>query len=222
LLTQHYILSNQQIKIILFDLGGVIINLYPEKTFKAFAELAGIDEWDVMDAYKEAEFFKLHEQGIMNNEHFRDKLRKALNVITDDASIDKAWNAMLGDIPKDRIEAIKTFKNDYQCMVLSNTNSIHEQCFHSILSQSHRFNHLNELFDKVFFSHELTDRKPEPSIYQKVQKACGVELNEILFLDDSKENIEAAKSVGMHVLHIPRNEGFSDLLSQKLEEINSQ
>ncbi|GAB3341889.1 HAD family phosphatase [Marivirga atlantica] len=214
-------MSNQQIKILLFDLGGVIINLYPERTFKAFAELAGIDEWDVMEAYKEAEFFKLHEQGIMNNEHFRDKLRKALNVITDDESIDKAWNAMLGDIPEDRIEDIKQLKKKFRCVVLSNTNSIHENCFHKILSESHSFTHLNELFNEVFFSHELSDRKPEPSIYQKVQEACGVELNEILFLDDSKENIAAAKSVGMHVLHIPRNEGFSDLLNRKLEEINS-
>ncbi len=207
------------IKIILFDLGGVIINLYPERTFRAFANLAKTSEEEVLMIYEDAEYFKHHEKGLIDDELFRDKLRKSLTIIIADNELDSAWNAMLGEIPSDRIATIEQLKKGYKCMVLSNTNSIHEQHFHQQLSSKHGLSHLSELFDQVFFSHEINERKPEVEVFEIIVDRCGVQPNEILFLDDSELNVEMAERVGMHGLHIPRNQGFSVLLQQKLKHI---
>ena len=212
-------MPKNNIKLLLFDLGGVIINLYPEKTFHAFSEIADLPKNKIMAAYEDAAYFKLHEKGLLKNDVFRDKLRSALNFVTDDTTLDSAWNAMLGDIPNERINQIRELKKQYKCMVLSNTNAIHERAFHQILQKAHAYKHLNELFDKVFFSHELNERKPNIKIYKDVIARCGFKAEEILFLDDSIVNTDAAERAGMQSLLIKRNGGFADLLRQKLKSL---
>ena len=202
--------------ILLFDLGGVIIDLYPQKTIAAFAQLANKSEAEVLQAYEEATIFQQHEKGLINNEAFRSQLKLDFRMEASDQDFDLAWNAMLGDIPSQAIEAVKQLKENYTCCVLSNTNAIHEKAFHETLSQQHQFTHLDQLFDQVFFSHELHERKPDQAIYHKVVEALKVPAEQILFLDDSEVNVAAAQQAGMQSIHIPRNGGFSQILNTYL------
>jgi putative hydrolase of the HAD superfamily len=209
----------QKIKTIIFDLGGVIINLYVEKTIAAFARLSGYTEKELEEVYLSADFFKHYEKGLVSDEAFRKSLSAEFNTEATEDEIDSAWNAMLGDIPSDRIESIKSVMQNYKCIVLSNTNAIHERAFHKILSESFPYSHLKDLFHEVYFSHELNQRKPDKEIYQKVLSQSQTVASKALFLDDSQLNLDAASKLGIHTLHIPRNSGFMKSLDNKLSEI---
>ncbi|WP_375578772.1 HAD family phosphatase [Marivirga tractuosa] len=209
----------QKIKTIIFDLGGVIINLYVEKTISAFAQLSGLSEKEVEKAYLSADVFKQYEKGLISDDEFRQSLRDNFNLKASDDEIDQAWNAMLGEIPNDRIESIKSLKQNYKCIVLSNTNAIHESAFHKILSNSFSYQHLNDLFHEVYFSHDLNQRKPDQEIYQNVLNLSQTEATEALFMDDGQANLDSASKLGIHTLHIPRNDGLMNLLKHKLSTI---
>jgi len=209
----------QKIKTIIFDLGGVIINLYVEKTISAFSQISGLSEKEVEKAYLSADVFKKYEKGLISDGKFRENLRDKFNLKASDDEIDKAWDSMLGEIPIDRIEAIKRLMLNYKCIVLSNTNAIHAKAFHKILGDSFQYTHLNELFHEVYFSHDLNQRKPDHEIYQNVLSLSQTESNEALFMDDSQLNLDSAAKLGIQTLHIPRNSGFIDLLENKLSKI---
>jgi FMN phosphatase YigB (HAD superfamily) len=211
------ILATQKIKVLLFDLGGVIIDLFPERTIASFAQLANKTERAVADAYEGAGIFQQHEKGLIGNEEFRAEIQQHFAFSADSSAFDTAWNAMLGDIPSDIVASVETLKTRYKCCVLSNTNAIHEKAFHQILAKQHGLRHLNELFDKVYFSHELKERKPDEAVYLKVISDLGLKAEEVLFLDDSEINIAAAKAVGIQGLYIPRNGGFQNLLKAYLK-----
>lgn len=209
----------QKIKTIIFDLGGVIINLYVEKTISAFAQLSGLSEKEVEEAYLSADVFKQYEKGLISDDEFRQKLQVQFNLKATNEEIDKAWNAMLGEIPNDRIESIKSLKQNYKCIILSNTNAIHESAFHKILSNSFSYQHLSDLFHEVYFSHDLNQRKPDQEIYQNVLSLSQTEATEALFMDDGQINLDSASKLGIHTLQIPRNGGFMTLLENKFSEL---
>jgi putative hydrolase of the HAD superfamily len=209
----------QKIKTIIFDLGGVIINLYVEKTISAFAQLSGLSEKEVEEAYLSADVFKQYEKGLISDDEFRQSLRSSFNLKATDDEIDHAWNSMLGEIPGDRIESIKNLRQNYKCIVLSNTNAIHEKAFHKILSASFPYQHLSDLFHEVYFSHDLNQRKPNLEIYQNVLNLSQTQSTDALFMDDGQVNLDSAAEMGIHTLHIPRNVGFITLLEKKLPEI---
>ncbi len=206
----------QKIKTIIFDLGGVIIDLHVEKTISAFSVLSGFPETEVENAYLSADVFKKYEKGLISDAEFRQSLRDKFSLKATDAEIDQAWNAMLGIIPEDRIHSIKKLMQTYKCVVLSNTNAIHERKFHEILASSFPYQHLNQLFHEVYFSHELNQRKPDAEIYKNVLKHSQTEADKALFMDDGLTNLKSASALGIHTLHIPRNSGFDQLLKKKL------
>lgn len=208
-----------RIKTIIFDLGGVIIDLHVEKTVTAFSQLSGLTENEVEEAYLSADFFKHYEKGLLSDFDFRQKLRDNFNLRCTDKEIDQAWNAMLGDIPADRIESVIALMENYKCVVLSNTNAIHEDEFHKILSDSFPYQYLSDLFHEVYFSHNLLQRKPDTEIYETILNQAETEAADALFMDDSQLNLDAASALGIHTLHIPRNGGFMHLLERKLAEI---
>jgi len=209
----------QKIKTIIFDLGGVIIDLHVEKTISAFSDLSGLSNQKVEDAYLSASVFKEYEKGLISDDQFISQLKMEFKIEAHASEIKKAWNAMLGQIPINRIEEVKSLLKNYKCIVLSNTNAIHEKAFHKILSDSFPYAHLNDLFNEVYFSHELNQRKPDQEIYENVLKQSQTLADEALFMDDSKLNLESAAQLGIHTLHIPRNGGFTELLNSKLSEI---
>ncbi|WKK75618.1 HAD family phosphatase [Marivirga salinae] len=209
----------QKIKTIIFDLGGVIINLYVDKTISAFSKLSGLSDKEVEKAYLSADVFKEYEKGLISDAEFRNSLKANFNLKATDTEIDEAWNAMLGEIPADRIEAIKSLMRDYKCIVLSNTNAIHAKAFHEKLTDSFQYQHLNDLFHEVYFSHELNQRKPDQEIYQNVLGLSQTEAGKALFMDDSQLNLDSASELGIQTLHIPRNNGFINLVEDKLSKI---
>ncbi|NJN28177.1 MAG: HAD family phosphatase [Cyclobacteriaceae bacterium] len=199
-------MKTQKIENIIFDLGGVIIDLDMEHTFDRFSQLFGRDvRAKMMDDPQNHFFFHQFEIGAIDEAEFRHALRNFTHTDLDDQRLDLAWNAMLGDIPKHRIEWIEALAAQYKVAILSNTNSIHIRRFHEIFAQTTTYKHPNELFHNIYYSHEISDRKPNASCYRKVLDDLGANPAKTIFLDDNHANLKAAAALGMQTVLVERN-----------------
>jgi putative hydrolase of the HAD superfamily len=118
-----------------------------------------------------------------------------------DSAIDNAWSAMILDIPAERIRYLEELKKSYRIFLLSNTNEIHRIKFHRNFEADFGYS-FYDLFEQNFYSHEMGMRKPDPQIYKQALIEAGIVAEETLFIDDMEINTEAAKNIGMIVLHI--------------------
>lgn len=162
--------------------------------------MTGLPVEKIIESYGSREEFLQYEKGLINDEAFRKALRDIYQFRGSDDVIDRCWNSMLLDIPVGRISTLKALKARYRTFLLSNTNSIHVTCFSESLRKAHGLESLNELFEKVYYSHLLKMRKPDPAIYEHVLRENGLKAEETLFLDDSERNIEGARSVGIETI----------------------
>ena len=200
------------IKNIIFDLGGVILDIDPERSVRAFESL-GLKGAILTGGwgYKHEVFLNM-EKGLISDEEFRDGVRSLLNKPVADEVIDQAWCAMLVDFPADRVELLKRLKSDFRLYLFSNTNHIHWKAFHSLFQKQHKFS-LSSLFERDYYSHELKNRKPALESFQAVIDQAGLNPSETLFIDDSKENIEGAQQVGLHAIHLSPEKDLQGLFS---------
>lgn len=190
---------------IIFDLGGVIINICYETTIEMFGQLAGFDTSYLYTQKSQTQLFDQYEMGQISSAKFRTGIRQLLNLSdVSDETLDKAWNAMLLDIPTVRVEWLKQIGPTKRLFLLSNTNEIHKTAFDDIFREafSPSINQLDELFEHAYFSHVMGDRKPHPSIFQTIIAQQSLIPSRTLFIDDSIQHIEGAKSVGLHTLHM--------------------
>ncbi len=191
-----------EIKNLIFDLGGVIINLSVDKTYHAFSKLSGIPAQQLKELAKVTTFFADYEKGTISDDDFRMALRNFLRTDSSDAQLDDAWNAMLLDIPRPRIDLLKELRSRYQLFLLSNTNNIHLQCFSKIVEDSFDVPSLDSFFHKSYYSHLMRMRKPDVEIYQHVLMDNLLAPGETLFFDDTKVNLEGAELAGIKTFHV--------------------
>ena len=198
------------IRNIIFDLGGVLLNIDPKKTIDAFGKL-GMEQLvgDKGLSY-DHEIFYLMEQGKITSDEFRQGVLELLPSQVSFQEIDDAWTAMLLDFPVIRVELLKNLRNDFKIYLFSNTNAIHVEKFHSIFRKQHGFE-VSTLFDKDFYSNEIGYRKPSPESFKEIIRLSGINPEESLFIDDSFQNVESAITSGL--------KGFWLEPGKKIEEI---
>jgi len=202
-------MPTQNIQNIIFDLGGVIIDLDTEKTFRAFQEI--IPPLNRPKKVEEVELFLQYEKGLISSREFRDGIRKlANNESIADKAIDDIWNSMLLQIPKPRLELMNRLALKYRLFVLSNTNEIHVTAFNEIVRKTSGRPTIDHFFEKVYYSHELNLRKPEQEIYEYVIADGQLVPERTLFVDDKEENILAARKVSLQTFHVTKHQ---DILS---------
>lgn len=184
------------IRNIIFDLGGVLLNIAPKNTIEAFGKL-GMEQLvgDKGLSY-DHDIFYLMEQGKITPEEFRNGVRKLLAKEVSDDEIDAAWTAMLLDFPAIRVELVKNLRKDFKIYLFSNTNAIHVAKYHSNFRKQHGFE-VSTLFDKDFYSNEIGYRKPSAESYQEIIRLSGINPEESLFIDDSLQNVESAMASGL-------------------------
>ena len=193
---------DNKIKNIIFDLGGVILNLSVDSTLLHISKLSGYPIEKVMELYHARPEFLQYERGEISNDEFRKSLKTIFGVTSADTELDLCWNAMLGDIPAERIELLKELKSKYRTFLLSNTNAIHLDYFSGIVKKAHHLDSLDLLFHKAYYSHLMKMRKPDPAIYEYVLKENGLIAEETIFLDDNVSNLKGAASVGVQTFHV--------------------
>lgn len=201
------------VKNIIFDLGGVIINLDMQATEQAFLNLFGEDAKLLKTVEAQEQVFHPFEKGLISDKAFRKGIRKHVGLNASDHQIDDAWNAMLGEIPKERLDFLNKLKSQYRIFLLSNTNIIHYRAFNKILQDAHQQETLSPYFEHCYYSHEIGMRKPNTDIFEHVLTQNRLQPDETIFLDDTLMHLEGASTLGVNVEHVQAERDIFSILS---------
>ena len=183
-------------KAVIFDLGGVLLNIDYRLTIAAFNEL-GVKNADLFYSKKiQNPIFDKIEVGAINPKEFLDALQKECKNASIE-QVENAWNSILLDLPENRLDCIKKLKNNYKIFLLSNTNEIHIKAFRKKIGEK-QWEAFSSLFDKMYLSHQIGFRKPGKEAFQIILEENKIKPNEVFFIDDSPQHIEAAKKLGIH------------------------
>jgi putative hydrolase of the HAD superfamily len=192
------------IKNIIFDLGGVIIDIRQNDTVEQFKAFGFADFETIYTQIKQTHLFDLLETGKIPPQAFRIELRKYHNHLSNE-QIDRAWNAMIGEMPENNILLLKTLRQKYRTFLLSNTNAIHMDYLIRHLKAKFGYNPLSEMFEHTYYSHEIGFRKPNTDIYEFVLQNAGLKPEETLFIDDLEANVTGARISGLFSFHLEHN-----------------
>ena len=192
----------QTVKNIIFDLGGVFIQIDYSKTLKAFTDLQVQDFNTFYTQHHASDLFEALETGKLEAEEFYNKFRNHTNTTLRDEQIEDSWNALLGTFYPDRLEWLDEIRHKYKVYLFSNTNAIHHKAFMKIYQEQTGKNNFDDYFIKAYYSHEMGLRKPYVEAYDFVLKEQGLEAPETLFIDDTLTNIEGARKAGLQTVHL--------------------
>ncbi|MDX1277760.1 HAD family phosphatase [Oceanihabitans sediminis] len=184
------------IKTLIFDFGDVFINLD-----KAGAMQNALDLFEEKELPEELVAINtLYEQGLLETEEFVSFYKENFPKLSEEEIID-AWNYILKDFPTYRLEFIQKLASEkkHKLILLSNTNELHINWIKEKVSFYEDF---KKCFDAFYLSHEIQLRKPNSNIYEFVLNENNIKPEESLFIDDTKENTEAARELGIHVWNI--------------------
>ncbi|OUD36403.1 HAD family phosphatase [Flavobacterium sp. FPG59] len=180
---------------IIFDFGDIFINLDKQATPKAFKEL-GLQQWNsTFDTLNVA-----FETGKISRQEFLDGLQKQIPQ-ANQTDILKAWNAILLDFPQHRLDFLVLLSKKYRLFLLSNTDAIHIEQFEKQSGEAF-CSTFYKCFEKVYFSFDLGMRKPDLEIYKHLLDSHDLIPTNTLFVDDKKENTDAALKTGLQVWNL--------------------
>jgi len=198
---------HMNIKNIIFDLGGVILNIDYHLTIDAFVKL-GFEDFDaVFTQAKQTGIFDKLDKGLVSPEEFRNGVRELSGKPFTDTQIDDAWNTLLLDFPIERLKLLEKIRDQYRTFLLSNTNQIHCDVYSNDLYRVYGVNDLSHFFEKVYYSHQIHMRKPDKEAYQLILEENKLNPEETLFIDDTEQHIEGAKAVGINAYHLKLKDG---------------
>ena len=196
---------------IIFDLGGVLLNLDIKRALNQFRSLGVHNIEEFFTGGHVAAAFKDYEVGLINDQQFIESLKGLCGVSVSDQQVIDTWNSMLLDFPKERIDFLKELKKKYRLFLLSNTNAIHLDYFRHIYRRSFGDTSLDELFEKAYYSHLIKMRKPDLAAFEFILADNNLKASETVFVDDSPINVEAARKVGILGIHLEPGMDVVDL-----------
>ena len=204
----------KNISTIIFDFGGVLINLDLAQCISNFKEL-GIQNIDsYLSNFGQKDFFLDFEKGKIGTEKFRQEIRKYETKPLTDEQIDTAWCSFLCDIPSEKLHLLTELKKKFRIVMLSNTNPLHIEV--SAASEFAKVGKtITDFFDATYLSYEMHMAKPDAEIFLKLLEDEQVRANECLFLDDGLKNIEQASKLGIQTYLVKEHEDLSFLLKEE-------
>jgi putative hydrolase of the HAD superfamily len=185
------------IKNIIFDLGGVLLDIDTGKTNAAFAQLGISDFKNNYSLEKMDRVFENLETGRISEGEFYNSIKSISKTPITNSQIKDAWNALLLNFRKESLAFLETISPRYNLFLLSNTNSIHLTAFSEIFKSDAGKANFNDYFVKAYYSNIVGLRKPDEEIYSFVLQDAGIKAAETLFIDDLAKNIEAAGVLGI-------------------------
>ena len=195
---------------IIFDFGDIFINLEKETSINEFKKLGLDGPNEELIAMND-----LFEKGKITEMQFIEGFQKYIPN-ADIHDIRKAWNSIIGEFPLYRLEFLQMLSSKYRLFLLTNTDAIHISRFEHMVGISF-FSDFYQCFEKVYYSFEMGMRKPDPNIYNTILKKHDLSPKRTLFIDDKKENTDAAASLGIQVWNLQvGQEDVVDLFEKKL------
>jgi HAD superfamily hydrolase (TIGR01509 family) len=200
-------MKRDEVDVLLFDLGGVVIDIDFNRVFARWAKHASCDKTLLQERFLNDEAYRRHERGeITANEYFR-SLRTSLGIDISNAQFLDGWNAIfVGEMP-DISKLLARMASQIALYAFSNSNHAHELCW------SKRFASALSHFREVFVSSHIGMRKPDAEAFQFVVKEIGVPAKRIVFFDDTLENIESARICQLQAVHVTSSSDVARVLA---------
>jgi glucose-1-phosphatase len=202
----------KNISTLIFDFGGVLINLDINQCILNFKHLGLQNFEQYLNNFAQSGFFMQLEKGEIGAEEFRNEIRKLTPTTLTDAQIDEAWCSFLLEIPEEKLEMLIELRKKFRVLLLSNTNIIHFPNSEKLLFTD-KGRKLSEYFDRCYLSYEMKMAKPDIHIFENILAAENVQGNECLFLDDGLKNTVVAETLGIQTYLVNEHEDLSFLLN---------
>jgi putative hydrolase of the HAD superfamily len=204
----------REIKNIIFDLGGVIINLDYSRTIDAFNRLSGKPFETLFTQLQQNPLFDQFDKGTISEADFFGTLKTAMDTEASQDEMHRAWNAMLLDFPQERLDMLQRLKHKYRIFLLSNTNETHVKELEAQLQRQHGHENLEPFFEKVYYSCRIGMRKPDLEVFEFVLKENGLLKSETIFIDDSPQHVQGAINAGINSYYLTGHKTIDELVSE--------
>lgn len=192
------------IKNIIFDFGGVIHDIRYENVGEAFARMGCPQMKDFYTKDLQSPEMDAFEKGLISPQRFRDYIRSTTGKDFTNQQVDEIVNAILVDVPRDRVELLIALRKKYRLFLFSNTNLINYECFTSRLEEKYGFDIFTRCFDKAYFSHQMHCRKPDPDGFRLILDEQQLNPSETVFVDDIEKNLQGAERTGIIGIHLAK------------------
>ncbi len=194
--------QGRTIRNIIFDFGGVIGNIDFKLSEQKFRDL-GFKGFNPSYSFEEGEdVFRRLEGGKISIPEFTAILKKHLKPGISEQEILDALNAMILNIPAQRVRLLEEVRKSYRIFILSNSNEIHYNKYLGDFSKNYGYKSFLDLFEKTWFSFEIHLQKPSREIFEFVIRDGKLDPKETLFIDDSSQHVETASNVGLLTYHL--------------------
>lgn len=207
------------IKEIIFDFGGVLIEIDTQRAIGRFKELGLTNAEEYLNSYKQSGTFFSLENGDITADTFVDDLSQLCNRKISHEEAEWAWMGFVIKVQTEFLESIQQLRPQYRLSILSNTNP-----FLQGWARSSRFTpagkSLDDYFDSLYLSYKMNCSKPNDDIYMKMLAIGNMKPDEVLFIDDGAKNIEAAQRAGINVLKVENGEDWRPKLLAYLDSHN--
>ena len=195
-------------KAIIFDLGGVVINVKMDKIFDYWAKETGYNANYVKQIFESKDIFDRFERGEISPANYKESISCKLGLEMSEDKFYNVWNDVFNDLDPRIADLLYNLKSKLRLVVLTNTNEIHGDRW------KNKYKYILKNFEKIFCSYEINARKPEKKAYEIVINYLNIKPNFILFLDDKVENVKVASSLGLKGILVKSTEQMINSLNK--------
>ena len=187
------------ISTLIFDLGGVIIQLNQDEAIRRFENLGIKDARIILNLYSQTGLFMELETGNIDANEFCTRLSNLASRNISYEEVQHAWLGYVKSVPSNQLQYIQELRKKYRVLLLTNTNPFIQNWARS-KDFSIEGKPITDYFDHIYCSYELHTYKPSLDFFEKVLENEKISASESIFVDDGKANIESASSLGMNVI----------------------
>lgn len=200
----------EKIDALLFDLGGVLINVDFGNAFRVWERYCDVKATILQSRFSVDPYYQRHERGEIDAREYFQSLRVSLGINLSDAEFTEGWNAILGEEIRATTALLEQLKKHHPLFLFSNSNALHQRCW------TMKFAPMLNQFQTLFVSSEIGKRKPDVEAFLHVSEKIGAAPERILFFDDTTENIEGAQCAGMAAVHVTAADSVADAVARIL------
>lgn len=185
---------------IIFDLGGVIIDVDMENPYQQILQISPRKEDNLLSELKQVAH--QYEIGKINDYTFLSQIKTVAQLELSLYEIENLWNQMLKKVPEYMGDLLAKIKKEKRTFILSNTNPIHIREVRKRFAQTVKNYTFESLFERIYYSYEIGLHKPDRAIYDYVVKTAKLNPLTTLFIDDNHQNIREASKYGLQTIHL--------------------
>lgn len=207
-----------KIKNIVFDLGGVLIDLSHDQAVRRFEEIGVVDAAQLLDPYEQKGIFLEVENGTITADEYCQKLREHTGKDLSYEEIKHAWLGFIVDVPQYKLDYLLELREHYNVYLLSNTNPIIQEGWARTDQFSAAGRPIGDYFDKMYTSYEVGVTKPDRKIFDYMIADSDLIPSETLFVDDAKSNVEVGRYLGFQTYQPANGEDWREAVDKILNQ----